>query len=110
MSGARFIYVTTADEAEAERIALAVVGERLAACANILPGMRSVYWWEGRLEQGREAVLVLKTQGELAPALAARIKALHSYAVPCIVELPIEGGNPDFLAWIAAETAGAKPV
>jgi periplasmic divalent cation tolerance protein len=105
MSDVRFVYVTTGDEAEAGRIAEAVVGERLAACANIIPGMRSVYRWQGKVERGQETVLILKTTAGRSTQLAARIKALHSYDVPCVVALEVEGGNPDFLAWVAAETS-----
>jgi len=100
-----FVYATAADAAEAERIGRAAVSERLAACANVLPAMRSVYWWNGRLEEGSEAVLILKTTRTRLDALVARIKALHSYECPCIEALEIAGGNLDFLAWIARETA-----
>lgn len=104
MSDVRFVYVTTGDEAEADRIAATVVEERLAACANVIPGMRSVYRWQGKVERGQETVLILKTTEALSTQLAARIKALHSYEVPCVVTLAVDGGNPDFLAWVAAET------
>jgi periplasmic divalent cation tolerance protein len=103
----RLVYVTCAGDDEAERIARAVVGERLAACANIIPGMRSLFWWQGKIDEGRETVLILKTRAELVAPLTARIKSLHSYTVPCVVALPIEAGNQDFLDWILAETAGA---
>lgn len=99
-----FVYATAADAAEAGRIGRAVVAERLAACANVLPGMRSIYWWQGRLEDGTEAVLILKTTRERLPALIARVKALHAYDCPCIEALEVADGNPDFLAWVEAET------
>jgi periplasmic divalent cation tolerance protein len=86
---------------------LAVVEERLAACANVLDGMTSVYWWQGTLEQAREAVLILKTRAELIERLSARIKELHPYACPCVVALPIAAGNAAYLGWIADETAQA---
>jgi periplasmic divalent cation tolerance protein len=106
MSDALFIYVTAGSVEEAERIGRALVAERLAACANILPGMRSIYWWDGKMEEASEAVLVLKTWRTNLDSLTARVKALHSYAVPCVVALPIEAGNPDYLAWIAKESGG----
>lgn len=105
MTGAFFVYVTAADGAEAEAIAKAVVGERLAACANLLGPVRSIYWWDGKLCDGSEVALVLKTSGDRQEQLIARIREIHSYACPCIVCLPVAAGNPDFLAWIAAETA-----
>jgi periplasmic divalent cation tolerance protein len=99
------VYVTAANPAEAERIAEAVVGERLAACANLIPGMRSLYWWQGKLDRAEETVLILKTRAALVAALTERVKALHSYTCPCVVALPIEAGNAAFLDWIDAETA-----
>lgn len=103
--GAQLIYVTAPDEAEAERLGRMAVEARLAACANILPGMRSLYWWQGRLEEAREAVLILKTTEALVPALTEALKKAHSYDCPCVVALPISAGNPDFLRWIEDETA-----
>lgn len=101
------VYVTTSGEGEAETIGRAVVEERLAACANIIPGMRSIYWWQGQIDRGDEAVLILKTRAELVARLTERVKALHSYTVPCVVALPIQAGNTAFLDWIEAETAAA---
>ena len=99
----KLIYVTTASRAEAERIAETVVTEHLAACANILDGVTSVFHWDGKLCRESEAVLILKTTADKADALTARIKELHSYECPCIVVLPIEGGNPAFLEWLHLE-------
>lgn len=99
------LYCTTSTVAEAEAIAQKVVGERLAACANIIPGMRSVYWWQGKLEQGEEVVLILKTRPDLVEAATAAVKAAHSYSVPCVLPLPVgQGGNADYIAWLRAET------
>ena len=99
------IYVTVPSREEALKIAGALVGERLAACANILGEMTSVYWWEGAMQEDKEVALILKTEEALVERLTARVKALHSYAVPCVVALPIKAGNPDYLAWIGKETA-----
>jgi len=97
------VYVTAKDEVEAKRIARVVVEERLAACANLLGGIQSIYWWEGAVCEDREGALILKTSNDRKTELIERIKQLHSYEVPCIVCLPITDGNPDFLKWIAAE-------
>jgi periplasmic divalent cation tolerance protein len=105
---AMLVYVTASDSTEAERIGRAAVEERLAACANILSGMRSLYWWQGRIEEGAEAVLILKTTRARLAALMARVRDLHSYDCPCIEALEIADGNPDFLAWIVRETHSAK--
>jgi periplasmic divalent cation tolerance protein len=99
-----FVYATAADAAEAERIGRAIVSERLAACANVLPGMRSIYWWQGKMEEAAEAVLILKTTRERVAALVARVRALHSYDCPCIEALEVADGNPEFLAWVERET------
>jgi periplasmic divalent cation tolerance protein len=100
----RFVYMTTSGPEEARRIGRTLVEERLAACVNILEGMRSMYWWEGAVQDAHEAVLIAKTREELVERLTERVKALHSYSCPCVVALPIEGGNPAFLQWIAEET------
>jgi len=108
MSGAAddpvFVYITAASHTEALAIGRTLVAERLAACANVLPGVRSVYRWQGKVEEGDEAVLVAKTRAGLSGRLVDRVKSLHSYTCPAIVTLPILEGNPDYLAWIAAET------
>ncbi|HEX6143375.1 MAG TPA: divalent-cation tolerance protein CutA [Geminicoccaceae bacterium] len=103
----RLCYVTAGDREEALRLGRALVEERLAACANVIDGMTSVYEWAGAVEQAEEAVLILKTRADLIPRVVERVRALHSYDIPCIVSLPIEAGNPDFLTWIATQTAGS---
>lgn len=100
-----FVYATASGEAEALGIGRTVVAERLAACANVLAPMRSVYWWEGKMEEATEAVLILKTAPAKLQALIARIKALHSYDCPCIEALEVKDGDPQFLAWVERETA-----
>lgn len=103
-SGLRLLYITTAKLDEAWRVGETLVTERLAACANVLSGMQSCYWWEGKLERSNECVLILKTRASLVDQATARIKELHGYTVPCVVALPIVGGNSDFLAWIESNT------
>jgi periplasmic divalent cation tolerance protein len=98
------IYVTCQTEDEAREIASTLVGERLAACANILGAIGSFYWWEGAVEEGEEVALILKTKESLVGRLTERVKELHSYTVPCVVALPLTAGNPDFLRWIESET------
>jgi periplasmic divalent cation tolerance protein len=100
----QFLYVTTDSPEEARKIGRALIEERFAACVNILNEMSSLYWWEGKVTEGEEAVLIVKTREDLVPTVTDRIKALHSYTVPCVVALPITQGNPDFLAWIERET------
>jgi len=99
-----FIYVTVPQEQSARELAEAVVADRLAACANIIPGMRSIYHWEGKIEQGEETVVIFKTRATLFPAVEARVKELHEYATPCIVSLPVEQGHKPYMDWIMEET------
>lgn len=102
---ANFVYVTCATAEEAQRIAATVVEEELAACANILPGMTSVYRWKGAIETATEVVLIFKTASKLSGKLTGRVCELHSYECPCVVVLPIESGNPDYMSWIASNGA-----
>jgi len=88
---------------EAERIAAALVGERLAACVQILPAT-SIYRWKGVVEQAEEHVLHVKTRAALADRVGARVRAMHSYALPELIMVPVAGGSPDYLAWVEAET------
>jgi periplasmic divalent cation tolerance protein len=97
------VYVTAPDHATALKIARAVVDERLAACANILGPMTSVYRWEGKVMEEGEVAFIAKTTADQIPALMARIKALHPYQVPCIVVWPIAAGHQPYLDWISAE-------
>lgn len=99
----KLVYATVPNCKEAEQIAETVVTERLAACANILEHATSIFNWDGKLCRASEAVLILKTTEERTAELTARIKTLHSYECPCIAVLPVEGGNPAFLAWVARE-------
>ena len=102
--GAISVYVMAADPAEADRIAEALVAERLAACVNILGQVRSVYRWQGAVERADEVALVAKTRVELFQQLASRVRALHSYETPAIVAWPVIAGDAAYLEWIAGET------
>jgi periplasmic divalent cation tolerance protein len=98
------VYIIAADAAEALKLADALVGERLAACVNVLGGVRSVYRWQGRIERAEEIALIAKTREDLFDRLAARVRELHSYDTPAIVAWPIVAGDPTYLDWIAQET------
>ncbi len=108
MSEASLVYVTAGSAEEAGRIAASLVEARLVACANVLPGVRSVYWWEGAVQQDDEVVLVCKTRSALVHRVTEAILGMHSYDCPCVVALPIEGGNPAFLDWIRTETVAGQ--
>jgi len=97
------VYAVFADAGEAERIARAVVEERLAACANILGPCKSIYRWQGKVEEADEVPTIFKTGADKADALVARIAALHSYEVPAIAIWGISGAWPAYAAWVQAE-------
>ena len=99
-----FLYTTYPSIVEAERAGRTLVERRLCACVNILPGMISHYWWQGAIERGEEAVMIIKTRASLAEAVRAEVKALHSYTTPAILVLPITGGEPGYLEWLMQET------
>ena len=103
-----FAYITCPSLAEAERIGRVLVEERLAACVNLLPGMRSLYRWQGKIETADEVVLIAKTLRTRATALTRRVTALHPYSCPCIVLLPVVGGAAAYLRWLAEGSAPAK--
>ncbi|MDX2028668.1 MAG: divalent-cation tolerance protein CutA [Alphaproteobacteria bacterium] len=98
------VHITTATRPEAEKIARTLVEEKLAACANIVPGIRSIYRWEGKVEEGDEILLIVKTRADLFEPLRKLVKALHSYQCPCIVALPVTVGHQPYLDWMAQET------
>jgi periplasmic divalent cation tolerance protein len=102
-----FVYATAGDAAEALRIGRTVVEERLAACANVIDGMRAVYWWQGAVQDAGEAVLILKTTDDRLGALIDRVRDLHSYDCPCVEALPVIAGNQRFLDWVTSETHGS---
>lgn len=100
-----FVYMTAGSRDEAETIGRALVEERLAACVNILGPMTAIYRWEAAVETAEEVAFIAKTRTALFDRLAERVRALHSYAVPCVVELPVGRGNPAYLDWLRRETA-----
>lgn len=97
-------YCTCPDTHSAELLARTLVDERLAACVNVLPGVRSIYRWEGAVENAEEVLLLIKTTGERLPALAARLSQLHPYDLPELLAVPVAAGLPAYLHWVAAET------
>src|SRR3989339_686750 len=97
------VYITTKDMDEAKKIGFELVSNRLAAGVNIIDKLESIYWWEGKVQNGSEALLIAKTKESIVPALIEKVKSLHSYEVPCVVSLPINEGSHDFLKWIDNE-------
>jgi periplasmic divalent cation tolerance protein len=108
MERAVFVYTTYPSIVEAEAAGRTLVERRLCACVNILPGMVSLYWWQGKIDRGDEVVMIIKTRASLAEAVRAAVRQMHSYATPAILVLPIENVDPDYHAWIVKETQGEK--
>ncbi len=99
------VLITAPAEEEAGKIAHALVTGRLAACVNIVKNVRSVYRWQGKVEDEAEVLMIAKTRRSLVAALAARVKELHSYTVPEVIALPIVEGAGDYLGWLGEETS-----
>ncbi|HET9836472.1 MAG TPA: divalent-cation tolerance protein CutA [Rhodanobacteraceae bacterium] len=105
MSGPLLILCTCPDAESAGRIASALVEERLAACVNRVPGLTSVYRWQGKIQEDSEVLLLIKSRGELFESLRARLVALHPYDVPEVIALGIAAGHAPYLEWLCRETS-----
>jgi periplasmic divalent cation tolerance protein len=102
------VLITAGDTAEAERVATALLEARLAGCVNLVPGVTSLFWWEGKIDRAQEVLLFAKTRQGLVPQLVEAVRAVHSYAVFEVVALPIIAGNPPYLSWLRDETTAPK--
>ncbi|WP_337244018.1 divalent-cation tolerance protein CutA [Luteimonas sp. gir] len=96
---------TCPDDATAQHVARALVDARLAACVNLVPGVTSIYRWQGQVQSDAEVLLVIKTTADRLEALTERLRALHPYDTPALVALPVAGGLADYLRWVDDETA-----
>jgi periplasmic divalent cation tolerance protein len=111
MDRAVFVYTTYPSAVEAEKAGRSIVHKRLAACANIVPGMVSHYWWDDKVTRAEEVIVLFKTRSSLAGAVSDAIKEAHPYTTPGIVVIPLESVEANYLKWMMAETApreGAK--
>jgi len=108
MSGdeVRVVLVTAPSVEVGAAIARALLEERRIACANLVPGIRSLYRWKGRIEDDSEVLLVLKTQASCCDAVAARVKDLHPYELPEVIALPVTEGSRAYLDWVRSESSG----
>lgn len=98
------VFVTVANEEEAAKIAKAIVEEKLAGCVNIVRNVRSIYFWQGKIEDESEVLMIIKTKAELFDKLSERIKSIHSYTVPEIIGLKIKKGSESYLKWLSEVT------
>ncbi len=101
----RIVLITAPNVDVAAELARALVAERLVACVNVVPGVRSFYRWEGEVQDDAEVLLIAKTRADRGEALAARVKDLHPYDLPEILELPATGGSAAYLAWVQSESS-----
>ncbi len=99
-SGYVTILVTTKDKKEAQQIAKGLLSAKLIACANMIEGVQSMFWWEGKIDSAKETLLVLKTKQSSFKKVEAKVRLLHSYKVPEIIALPVLAGSTDYLKWI----------
>ena len=97
------VLVTTSSSEEANRTARELLEQRKAACVNIVPGINSHYWWQGKVESAQENLLIIKTKAAQLDAVVALVKQVHGYSVPEVIALPIVGGNRDYLEWVGRE-------
>jgi periplasmic divalent cation tolerance protein len=98
------IFITTSSLDEAEKIGRALVEEKLVACSNIISPIRSIYRWQGKICDDKEALIILKTKKKLFKQIEKRVKALHSYDVPEVISMPIIEGSNEYLSWLKNET------
>lgn len=100
MTDSLIVFCTCDSQQQASRISEALVGERLAACVNVLPRVESVYRWQGNVEKAEEILLLIKTSNERFPLLESRIKELHSYDTPEVIAIPIAHASEKYLSWL----------
>jgi periplasmic divalent cation tolerance protein len=100
-AAARVVLVTLPDEAAAEELVGRLVSERVVACGNIVPGLTSIYWWQGVVERATEVLVIFKTTAAGAERLVRRVPELHPYDVPEVLVLPVEAGHEPYLDWVA---------
>jgi periplasmic divalent cation tolerance protein len=99
------IIITADDEAWLVEFTRSLVEDRLAACGQLLSPIRSIYRWDNAIQDGAEVRVALHTRTSLVPAIIERTRAEHAYEVPCVLALPVENGNPDYLAWVITSTS-----
>lgn len=108
MTDAKIILVTAPDVETAGRLVRTLVEERLAACGNIVPGLRSIYRWQGEVHDEAEVLIVLKTVEARVAAVIERVPQLHPYDVPEVLVLPVEAGSGAYLEWVRQESSGER--
>ncbi|MGQ9720365.1 MAG: divalent-cation tolerance protein CutA [Candidatus Jordarchaeum sp.] len=94
------VFVTAANSSEAKSIAFELLSSKLAACVNIVPMIKSIYWWQGKIEEGEESLLIIKSEEDFLEKIVGKVKSIHSYEVPEIIAIRVIGGSKEYLNWI----------
>jgi periplasmic divalent cation tolerance protein len=97
------VYITTSGALESKKIARKLLEEKLVACINIIPKIESIYLWKGTIEEDSESIMLVKTKSELVGKVIKRIEQLHSYEIPCILEIRVNNGSNNYLKWMESE-------
>ena len=97
------LYITTSESSESEKIAKILLEEKLVACSNIIPQVKSLYLWKGQIEEDNESVLLIKTRADKIDKVIKRVKEIHSYQTPCILEFNVKKGSNEYLQWMEKE-------
>ncbi len=97
------VYITTSGDLESKKIARKLLEEKLAACINIIPTIESMYLWKGTIEEDSESIMFVKTKSELVGKVIKRVEQLHSYEIPCILEIRVNNGSNNYLKWMESE-------
>jgi periplasmic divalent cation tolerance protein len=100
------VHITATDESEARRLAELLLEQKKAACVNIVPEVSTLYRWKGKIENGSESLMIIKTRSLLLNDIIALVKTNHSYEVPEVIAFPVTGGSPEYLGWLEDELAG----
>ena len=103
MTDIRYLYITTKSLEEARKIAEQALKDRVVSCANIYPTVETMYWWQGQIQYSTEAVLILKTTQDMVAKATETVKRWHSYSTPCVLSIPIESGNEEYIQWLRGE-------
>ena len=97
------VYITTSGVLESKKIARKLLEEKLAACINIIPTIESIYLWKGTIEEDSESIIFVKTKSELVGKLIKRVEKLHSYEIPCMLEISVNNGSDNYIKWMESE-------
>jgi periplasmic divalent cation tolerance protein len=97
------VYITTSGALESKEIAIKLLEEKIAACINIIPTVNSIYLWKGKIEQDDESIMIVKTKSDLVDVLIKRVEEIHSYEIPCVLEITVNKGSKNYLGWMDSE-------